>query len=472
MTKPLLPSLLLFLVACSAPATGDSAQTVVHRDPRGLTITTPRGWTVTPDARTAKVEIRIPGGSRAVLWPSYANPGVSVSPDAVLAHLAGLLWPGASWRPATVAVRGEAHRSGTLGDQRINAVLVASRSAKGTAMTLYAVEAPANDFSRIATAVATAFESAAFVGEPNTPGPRGRAPAYVRWTDPNERAFSVDVPRGWAVTGGVVRKSQIDVRPLVEARSPDGTISVRIGAPELPSFVEYAFPMAGNPSIVVRPLPTARAFVGDYVRTAFAAVCPDLQVGTPVDRPELAAELNALYQRYELWMRIRAADTEFTCGPVGKRIEGYTYAGLEVTRTVGPAMWKAAHVFTALAAQGRSASANSVLAHIVGSFGIEPEWGRRNLDDVRRFSEITSKTNDAISNMIIKGHEARTAIMDDIDRRRSNAILEIEDVRDADGTLLRVESGPNHHWIDVTGNILGTDIDATPAFDARKLTVW
>ncbi len=53
------------------------------------------------------------------------------------------------------------------------------------------------------------------------------------WRDPGEGAFTVRVPRGWQVTGGVHRSSPIDVRLIVRAQSPDGHIQVFVDDPDI-----------------------------------------------------------------------------------------------------------------------------------------------------------------------------------------------------------------------------------------------
>src|SRR5579883_1369180 len=40
-----------------------------------------------------------------------------------------------------------------------------------------------------------------------------QAISYTSWRDPKEGAFTVDVPHGWKVTGGLYRFAPIDVRP-------------------------------------------------------------------------------------------------------------------------------------------------------------------------------------------------------------------------------------------------------------------
>src|SRR6202049_5256822 len=57
--------------------------------------------------------------------------------------------------------------------------------------------------------------------------------SFVPWREPNEGRFSLDVPRGWKVGGGILRRTPVDVRSAVNAVSPDGAIRVVIGDDDL-----------------------------------------------------------------------------------------------------------------------------------------------------------------------------------------------------------------------------------------------
>src|SRR5579863_9694063 len=60
-------------------------------------------------------------------------------------------------------------------------------------------------------------------GAPSAPSVGGQI-AWSVFTDPMEHAFTMDVPSGWSVHGGVHRISAIQVPFSVRAVSPDGGI--------------------------------------------------------------------------------------------------------------------------------------------------------------------------------------------------------------------------------------------------------
>jgi hypothetical protein len=74
------------------------------------------------------------------------------------------------------------------------------------------------------------------------------AAAAVEWTkyrDPSEGAFTIDVPAGWEVIGGLKRRSINQPHPLLGILSPDHLTKIVFGDPEAIAFGELAGTMIG-----------------------------------------------------------------------------------------------------------------------------------------------------------------------------------------------------------------------------------
>jgi hypothetical protein len=65
---------------------------------------------------------------------------------------------------------------------------------------------------------------------------QGAGVAWTRFQDPFEKAFTVEVPQGWTVRGGLFRMGFSDERPMVDLTSPDGQINVRLGDISIPVY--------------------------------------------------------------------------------------------------------------------------------------------------------------------------------------------------------------------------------------------
>src|ERR1700731_1925959 len=60
--------------------------------------------------------------------------------------------------------------------------------------------------------------------------------SWVPFDDPAERAFSMQVPQGWKVGGGLYRFGPPDPRGMIDVLSPDGKIDLRFGDSHVPPF--------------------------------------------------------------------------------------------------------------------------------------------------------------------------------------------------------------------------------------------
>ncbi|MEJ0066598.1 MAG: hypothetical protein WDM85_15280 [Caulobacteraceae bacterium] len=117
--------------------------------------------------------------------------------------------------------------------------------------------------------------------------PAGPAPpsGMTTFTDPTENAFTVAVPQGWSVKGGVQRASPVAAKTWIQATSPDGSTVISLGDPQIPAFTlpspqHAAGSTVQNASGVqspVAPYENGAQFAADYAQRAFGASCAGLQ---------------------------------------------------------------------------------------------------------------------------------------------------------------------------------------------------
>src|SRR5579864_2316688 len=60
---------------------------------------------------------------------------------------------------------------------------------------------------------------------------------WVKFTDPNEHAFQVDVPQNWNNSGGTTRRNALQYRNWLTAASPDGGTIIAFGDPTEWSYI-------------------------------------------------------------------------------------------------------------------------------------------------------------------------------------------------------------------------------------------
>src|SRR6267143_2842453 len=95
---------------------------------------------------------------------------------------------------------------------------------------------------KIVVAVAVALLSTSVVIKP------ALSQGYVQFIDPHERAFSMEIPQGWKVSGGLMRHAPTLAKSVMVLTSPDGT-HIQLGDPDITLFVEpggYGVPPEGS----------------------------------------------------------------------------------------------------------------------------------------------------------------------------------------------------------------------------------
>ena len=68
--------------------------------------------------------------------------------------------------------------------------------------------------------------------------------SFVTWRESNEGAYSLSVPQGWKISGGIWRRTPVDVRSAVNVVSQGGAIHLFIG--------DYDVPPAREPDAVTQ----------------------------------------------------------------------------------------------------------------------------------------------------------------------------------------------------------------------------
>jgi hypothetical protein len=310
------------------------------------------------------------------------------------------------------------------------------------------------------------------------------APTYVKWQDPRENAFGLDVPSRWRTQGGLFRLAPVDTRAAWETLSPDGAIRITGGDAELPPFTlpSPMLAMSGFPEgawyssgygvrMMVQRYISGTAFAQSYVRTKAANGCADLTFTETRDRPDAVQALNAIYAPSGLAVRLSAGEAAFTCQKNGQLMQGYYFAGTQLVQSQGGGIWNVEYLFGYLAASDQAAQAQAVLERMVQSLAVNPQWAAMQQNVTANTSQIVSRTNQEISNIITGSYWKRQGVMDELSRRRSNATFGVEDVLDpATGRQIKVESGSNYYWVDQRGTIVGTQTETRPNLDFRELT--
>jgi hypothetical protein len=474
-----------------ATSGGAASEWTTHEDPAGFAVSLPRGWQARADGASGRAIASGPGGAQIVMWPVFldSKDGRGAPPAAALEQLARQAFPKAAWERAQAAGASMARLSGRDGGQRLAASFAWVQSPRGLAGTFYCVAAPADLDATQREMYARILESFTVKGAENA-GDSGQPArpriSYVRWNDPNEAAFSVEVPAGWNIEGGLFRFASVDVRPALLATSADGALRVAAGDSRIPTFAvpNQTLQFAGftegrwySPGygvrMMVQQFRPGTAFAAEYVQGQIAPSCGGLTLDRQRDRAdavEAINRVNAQYGNYGVSVQMTAGEVTFGCSANGNAMRGYYYATTQLTQAYGMGLWTVPYLYGYLAPAARESEAQQVLSHLIESVALNPHWVAMQQGLTANTSAIVADTNRAITGILSKSFENTQTVMDEIDRRRSNANRGVVDVTDpATGREFQVESGSNYYWIDHRGNIAGTDVYNQPTIDFREM---
>jgi hypothetical protein len=205
------------------------------------------------------------------------------------------------------------------------------------------------------------------------------AVTWGRYEDPTEKAFSIDAPQEWEVKGGTYRFGYFDVRWMMDARSPDGKIVVRINDANVPPYALPGpnAPPEGRPfnkpqqfQMVVSHYRTGQDFAESYGRKRFQSVCRNLQPRNAAWRPQLPAAFDdgAARQSSE---GSSAYACESSAGPREARIYART---LSYDVAHGSGFWSVSPVVSILASPERLEEARLVAEHMITTWQKDPQW--------------------------------------------------------------------------------------------------
>jgi hypothetical protein len=481
--------LVLSLPACRSGA--GAGGWVEHRDPKGFSLSHPGGWKV-ESGEGGIVLVRDQRGAGQILVQPFFLKQRARALDWVAqapARLAGPLPASRILRTAQARKRPD-EAVAALGYKSSNgpgrANLLCSISGKSG--MLYAIAAPESELDALKPTLLRILTSFRYTRAPH-PAPGGAAlPEYVTFQDPKEGAFTLDVPRGWTVTGGLYRFAPVDTRPSLLVKSPDGKVSISAGDHELPAFtvptpmltatgfIEGRWYSPGyGVNMLVRSYIKGSDFAAAYVQDKFASTCGVVRIDERRGRPDLDARLGSIHSQLSgIQVSLATGEVAFTCGPGPQPRRGYYFAGTQLTSAYGAGVWNVQYLHGFLADDDAVELAGAVLSRMVASSRLNPQWAAMQSNIAGRSSEIVARTNAEVSRMIEQSYWTRQRVNDNVSRQWSNTILGLTDVVDPEtGETWKVSSDHNYYWRRQAADaVAGTETYERPDTDFAPLKEW
>ena len=469
-----------------------------HRSQVGYAVAVPPNWAVREDESPSGrvVTVRGPAGAEVIVWPVFTKAALRpATAAAVLRDLSAKLVPGAEWQAPQTSAATAVRMVGRVRDRVAVSAFSWVTSPIGSAGYAYVVAAPQARYPELEPTFTAILESFRLTG---APPPSGGARAavkldFVRWQDPLEAAFNLDVPAGWSVGGGTFRASPLDARFELVAASPDGRIRITGGDRDLPGFTEPLpgweayypegswYPLRTGGQLFVRRYVPGEAFAQEHVRDKVSRVCGNVTVVETRDRADAVRAVNEIYARYAQALppgysrHLTAGEITFACTLGGEPARGYYYAATALSQGAGSRLWKVEALYGYVASSGEEGRAVAALTRMLQSARYNEEWLRMMGNVTAEAGRIASELNAYISGLIRDAYQARggragTGEGRDPSAEWSEAMLGVTNLRDeATGNTFRVESGSNYYWVDPRGTVRGTETYTQPGVDFREL---
>lgn len=198
---------------------------------------------------------------------------------------------------------------------------------------------------------------------------------WTQFADPNEHAFTVDVPRGWTVRGGLFRFGYSDERGMIDMRSPDGQINLRLGDVSIPTYASPSpthsregevIDLGAQAHLTVARYRSGPEFAVLYAPSRFSDVCHNPQADSSFAEFSIPDAVP-----------VPANASQSSSGQIAYRCQGpngplVTFAYTKTVLT-GP-IWQAVTIASLSAPAGKVDEARNLLIHSAQSFRLSPEW--------------------------------------------------------------------------------------------------
>lgn len=297
--------------------------------------------------------------------------------------------------------------------------------------------------------------------------PVAAMPVVQKWqtlVDPNEGSFQVQMPVGWNDSGGLKRYDALQYRAWASAVSPDGATVLVIGDPNEPAYATpmYGFALgsvynASGTYYIVEPLQSAQQYAVTWGTRKLQSFCTGVKLTASRARTDVAQPPGAVGGTKGTSHTY--GDASFTCQRNGMALTGYVFLGVTVLYTSSyTALWYADSMVAFVAPTPVADAAANVLAQMVKTFTVNPQWLARQSQTAMNVSQIATQTNTEISNIIMGGWDIRNGYVHAMVDPATGVEYDIPD-----------DVSYQYYWVDSSGNVVGSNTATSPGPSYTRL---
>ncbi|HEX4080757.1 MAG TPA: hypothetical protein VHX61_17995 [Rhizomicrobium sp.] len=286
-------------------------------------------------------------------------------------------------------------------------------------------------------------------------------PAWTQFADPNDHAFTMNVPRGWRVQGGLVRRSPVDFSMFLRAISPDGGTLLILGDPGPATFHTPGFDNGWRGT----PYRPALEYARDYVQQSLAPLCGGLAWQSGVERPDIA---NGPLARAVSWARPDAAAVSFTCTHAGKPAQVYlvvaTYLLPSMLRTEST-VWGVSLLAGCIAPASRIDASKQIIRQMLASARLDPQWAQKQHATISAATGYVN-TVDAATQAAFDRSLAHAKAQQQAMAQEYNDFNDVQTqtgtFQSSSGAQVRMDNTQTYHWMNTGGQGAETSTPTPP----------
>jgi hypothetical protein len=309
---------------------------------------------------------------------------------------------------------------------------------------------------------------------------------FVLYTDPHEHAFTIEVPRGWQVSGGIMRRSALQPYSVVTLRSPGGATQMILGDSDAITYTTMTVlrmqlrfhegmltDVGGDPMWILN-YRSGQQFAAAYGQRLLAQQCQNVRLMTVRNRPE--AVTHPLQSYAGVPQTSTAGDAFFTCEKDGNKVEAYFFSQTNMTGNPQQgAIWNAQNTFGFMAPEGHGMAAGVIIAHIIGSAKTDQNWLAAQLKvagevaraSAARADAVLDQTAQSINSTFAQTQRDANASQEEFGRLISG----FDEYQTASGDTKSVPyAAAENWWSNSKGQVVGTQGPSAPGLDWQKMT--
>lgn len=322
------------------------------------------------------------------------------------------------------------------------------------------------------------------LGAGNAVAQAGSPADWVVMHDTRENAFSIEVPKGWKISGGAYRLGANNPRFLIDMTSPDGHTNLRVGDSAVPAFsVPHFAAQEGQRyssgvdwGVWARYL-AGKDFAAAYAQARFHGACQDLQLKSATAlSPVLAAprEVIARTAQGEVVNNTTAGEALFRCVANGQEMAAYIWAETTLTSSNFSNIrnWAVTGLVSLVAPRAQAAQARRMLERSARSFTLNPDW-------IVRQAALSRQSTAAILQQAQQTMAAQQQRFERLDAERHRQSMQMDDIINgvqwttdpATGQHHEAPLGPNPNYFynPNSGVAVNSNLRPGDAFDWHQL---